>query len=108
MHFAFILRCKLPNGTIRHLAWQKLASSRKDVEKHIREKFAVTGAYLPGDHPPGKSELLDLIEAGECKDGYENSVQLYEDACNKALKLDKKSEKPVKVDPAKAEPEKAA
>lgn len=106
MHFAFVLRCKLPNGKICHLAWQKLASSRKEMEKHIRESFAKNGAYLPGNHPPGKSELLELIEAGECKEGYENSTQLYEDACNKARKLDEKEAKAAKtpkIEPATVE-----
>lgn len=97
MHFAFILRCKLPDGKICHLAWQRLASTRKEVEKHVRDAFGKDRNGCPVD-----TELVELIEAGECKEGYENSIQLYEDACSKVLKLNAKAGKPAK-EPVKAE-----
>lgn len=93
MHFAFILRCKLPDGKICHLAWQRLASTRKEVEKHVRDAFAKDRNGCPVG-----TDLVELIEAGECKEGYENSIQLYEDACNKIRKLDTKAGKPAKVE----------
>jgi len=92
-HYGFIAKVKLKDGKIQHFAWQRLATSRAEALKHVKSKLAEDNVYLPGTPKEKWGELLDILEAGECPEGYENSTQLYEDVCNKARKLDGKQDK---------------
>lgn len=94
MHFAFILKTKLSDGSIWHMPWQRHGSSPKDVEHAIHAAFERDNIYAPGMKdisPP--AELLDIIVFGSCEDGIEKSSALFDAASKKALKLDAKQAK---------------
>lgn len=90
MHFAFILKTRLKDGKTYHMPWQRYGSTRKEAEKQVRASFERDNIYAPGlngDH----AALEDVLDAGECQDGIDNSIKLYEAACAKAAKLDAKA-----------------
>lgn len=97
MHFAFILKCEL-NGKVFHMPWQRLAETKKEAEKRVRESFERDNIYAPGIKTDKNcAKLLEIIDFGESKDGVENSAPLYDSACTKAAKMDAKSNPPTPV-----------
>lgn len=95
MHYGFVVRVKFKDGSVCHLAWQRLATSRAEALKHVKAGFAENNAFVPGTSKDVWGELVDILEAGECPEGYENSIKLYEAACVKAEKLNKKATPPI-------------
>ncbi len=92
MHFGFVIRTKNPTtGTLDYFAWQLQGSTRAECESRIREKFKLTNVYPPGYSGEVMHTLEAVLSCGECEDGYENSTELYEKACNKAAKMRKES-----------------
>jgi hypothetical protein len=96
MHYGSVVKYKRSDGQFDFIAWQKQAASRKDFEKHIQATFPESYGGL---------ELVEIIDAGECEDSYEATVELYEAACIKADKLSAKAKKPAAPKEEKKEPE---
>lgn len=96
MHFGFILKVEFPDGTISHIPWQRYGGTRRETEKEVRASFERDNVYGPCPKDPKRlAKLLEILECGDCADGWENSSKLYEAACQKALKLDGKALKKV-------------
>lgn len=101
MHFAFILKVQYPDGVISHIPWQRHGGTRRETEKEVRASFERDNVYGPLPKDPARlAELLDVLDGGECADGYENSTKLYDAACQKATKLDTKAVKKDVLPPA--------
>lgn len=103
MNFAFLLKCKMPDGSVSHFVWQTgRHSTRAQAEKWVQKEFDENGVVAPGMKKNG-TELLGVIDGGECREDDQVSTQkLFEDACKKAIRQDNKAKQP------QAEPEKAA
>lgn len=83
MHYAFIKKVSR-SGTLYHLAHVLLAPSIDEARTRVLKDFE--NGKMPGE------VLEKLIDFGQCKDGYDNSTDLYEKCCKQAAKLDSKAQ----------------
>ncbi len=90
-HFGFLVKVKHKDGTVRHYARQRLSGTRAEALKVIKGNFEENNVYLPGSTKENWADLVEIVDAGESDEGYENSTQLYDDVCKKGEKLNKKT-----------------
>jgi hypothetical protein len=89
MHYAFIKKCSMSDGVVKHYAHVVEATRRDGAKQRVLDDFKLNNIHADPKGAP-LAKLEELLDAGEC-DLAEGSMELYDKTTTKAAKLDEKA-----------------